>query len=403
MASRSARQEHARAYTAARESNVDVAVIQNKPYCPRLFVEDPQDATQIRRVVATLLQHCNNTNNQADCWDLTASDSWPVTPITGGITNLLFRVDLAGASRSSILVRLFGAVGLIDRDEETASFALLSESGMAPAYHGRFQNGRLEGWKHEMQALTVRQLSDPVIAKGIAQQMARLHAECLQEELALAPSPTLFTQLDDWAQQALQVSFQTDHDTDRAKLLSLPQYTSELVWLGQLIDSLPSPPAIAFCHNDLLAANILYNPNENHSSSTTTTIQLIDFEYGGVNYAAFDVANHWNEYAGGTAPGTLPNYDWLPSPHAEIDFVRAYLEQVQASRGGGDVNVTEEQVNELVQQVHLFQLINHVYWGLWAVNQAAAEGCQEFDYLLYATKRLERYQSTKGEWSKGDA
>ena len=385
MASLHSRQHYALAYAAARETKADCVLIQKEPYCPNLVVEDPQDVAQIRRVVAKLLSH-----GSLD-WDLTPSESWNVVPITGGITNLLFRVDVTESR--SILVRLFGAVGLIDRDLETASFAMLSESGMAPAYYGRFQNGRLEGWKHEMQALTVRQLSDPGIAKGIAQQMARLHAECLQEELALAPSPTLFTQLDDWALQALQVSFQNDHDTERARLLQLPQYTKELAWLRQLIDSLPTPPAIAFCHNDLLAANILYNPD-----SSSSSIQLIDFEYGGVNYAAFDLANHWNEYAGGTEPGTLPNYDWLPSPEAEREFVRAYLTQVQTSRGNND-DVTDAQVDEMVQHVHLFQLINHVYWGLWAVNQAAAEGCNEFDYLLYGTKRLERYQSTKGEWT----
>ena len=32
----------------------------------------------------------------------------------------------------------------------------------------------------------------------------------------------------------------------------------------------------------------------------TYQIQLIDFEYGGTNYVAFDMTNHFNEHAGGT-------------------------------------------------------------------------------------------------------
>lgn len=27
-------------------------------------------------------------------------------------------------------------------------------------------------------------------------------------------------------------------------------------------------------------------------------VRFIDFEYGGINYQAFDIANHFNEYAG---------------------------------------------------------------------------------------------------------
>jgi len=40
--------------------------------------------------------------------------------------------------------------------------------------------------------------------------------------------------------------------------------------------------------------------------------------------------------------------------------------------------------------------INNIYWGLWAVNQAATEGCASFDYLLYAEKRFGQYYSHSG-------
>jgi ethanolamine kinase len=183
----------------------------------------------------------------------------------------------------------------------------------------------------------------------------------------------------------------------------------------------------------LLAANILFHTD-------TDCIQLIDFEYGGFNYAAFDIANHWNEYAGGTEPGTLPNYDWLPTMEQQRSFLKAYLTQVHASeqkmqrqreRGtivdsNAEAQNGEDMANEESSQpqqpretdedettaddvgvdidawlwhVHLFQMANHMYWGLWAVNQAAAEGCEGFDYLLYASKRLERYQFCKNEWT----
>jgi len=140
---------------------------------------------------------------------------------------------------------------------------------------------------------------------------------------------------------------------------------------------------VSFCHNDALAANILYNP-------TTGNIRLIDFEYGGMNYNAFDIANHWNEFAGGTDTG-ITNYDWFPTKDQQLFFLRSYLEKEGEQNGDATV------VQELYHQVQAFILVNHLYWGLWAFNQAAVEGCERFDYLLYAKNRLARYFDCKSE------
>jgi ethanolamine kinase len=43
------------------------------------------------------------------------------------------------------------------------------------------------------------------------------------------------------------------------------------------------------CHNDLLLNNLLHDSKEVH---------VIDYEYTAVNYQLFDLANHFNEWAG---------------------------------------------------------------------------------------------------------
>ena len=63
--------------------------------------------------------------------------------------------------------------------------------------------------------------------------------------------------------------------------------------LRALEADMPHSPLV-FCHNDLLAGNIMLIGK--------SEIQLIDFEYGGANHRGFDIANHWNEWAGGTQP-----------------------------------------------------------------------------------------------------
>jgi ethanolamine kinase len=53
--------------------------------------------------------------------------------------------------------------------------------------------------------------------------------------------------------------------------------------------SLGSP--VVFCHNDLLLANIIYNTKKR-------TVTFIDYEYSSYNYQAFDIGNHFAEFAG---------------------------------------------------------------------------------------------------------
>lgn len=48
---------------------------------------------------------------------------------------------------------------------------------------------------------------------------------------------------------------------------------------------------VVFAHNDLLLGNILYDEKQE-------SVIFIDYEYTAFNYQAFDIANHFTEYAG---------------------------------------------------------------------------------------------------------
>ena len=47
---------------------------------------------------------------------------------------------------------------------------------------------------------------------------------------------------------------------------------------------------IVLCHNDLLCGNILHIPA---TDTNAAAVKLIDYEYAGYNYRAFDLANHF--------------------------------------------------------------------------------------------------------------
>mmetsp|Transcript_22008 Transcript_22008/g.39960 ORF Transcript_22008/g.39960 Transcript_22008/m.39960 type:complete len:274 (+) Transcript_22008:318-1139(+) len=224
-----------------------------------------------------------------------------------------------------------------------------------------------------------------VSSTQIAQALGHLHAQFQVpphlQEYHDSSKPALWMDLHSWMKQALDAKFQNDRDTVRAAALHLPRVAQQLGWLESHV--IPAFAETCFCHNDVLAANIL--------KLNVGDIQLIDFEYGGINFKAFDIANHFNEYAGGTDTG-IPNYEWVPTEKQQFDFIQQYMKASSASE-----SIELKQVKELMEQVQAFIMLNHLYWGLWAVNQASTEGCSDFDYLLYASNRIQQYYKCKEE------
>ncbi|KAL7504965.1 hypothetical protein ACHAXN_002519 [Cyclotella atomus] len=424
-------------------------LVDNRPYLPNLSV-DASDESSIRHaaLVIVLLNagrkdkerlNIKNVmfallNNEGINWDEVAQESCNVlqcTKVTGGITNALYRVSgfqslielekiqqaflkVHSSNHSlkddtiasiihydSILIRIFGAEGMINRDIETSTYAALCRADIAHDYLGRFANGRVEGWLDGFTALTCNDLQRDDTSAQIAREMARLH--CLFEIPAgdelrdhHGDEVGLWDQLNSWMGQALGYSeFKTVEDIERVKKLELKKIEMET---NRFIDLYTAKQSagdgssdVAFCHNDMLAANIMRDP-------ATNKIQLIDFEYGGTNYKAFDIANHFNEHAGGTTAeeGATPDYNKFPKEERQKMFCIEYVKKVNELKShDGDA---QQEAMDLLDQVKEFVLINHLYWGLWAVNQAAEEGCEEFDYLTYATNRFNQFYKQKAEW-----
>jgi ethanolamine kinase len=505
-------------------------VVDNHPYFPNLSV-DATDSMSVRHAALVLVYSALLNNRQSKSGDNSSSsdndgseaaeqknklksklneffdtaggtrkscmDQLSCTKVTGGITNALFRVSgfqtvknllvdtttttaaaTTGATTDncdyldfdSVLVRIFGAEGMIDRDIETSTYAALCNANIAYKYMGRFANGRIEGWLDGYHPLQLSDLNNEDVSLEIAKEMARLH--CLFEvpegelrehhcgkssnsnELDVI-TVGLWDQLNSWMEQAKgYTEFKTPADTERVRQLKLDQVELEVQHMIEMITNTPSPSSldnnnnaatsttedsgdstasicgdstnnnakIVFCHNDLLPANIMRHP-------TTGQIQLIDFEYGGSNYAAFDMANHFNEYAGGTTTkdNGVTNYSNFPNQEQQTKFCVEYIKmarRLESMRSditdpnyNGDDNLdvdqkmeeSSEQDNDesimaeataLLSHVQKFIMVNHLYWGLWAVNQAAEEGCDEFDYLTYAANRLNEYYVKKKEWEE---
>ncbi len=358
------------------------AIVAGSPYDPAIKVEINNDTSIINAALGIIF------HDEEDIGE-SLREKLTVKTVTGGITNALYCVSGFDSVKdySSVLVRVFGAEGMIDRDVETCAFAALSDSNIAPPYYGRFGNGRLEGFLDNYVPLTLADFQVSQTYQDIAVKMAELHSGfTVPNELKKwhnEDEPGLWGQLYSWMGQAKGIKvYKTESDNDRAaSLLDLDTLEKELNWVKTIISD---ESKVGFSHNDLLPANIMKN-------ELNGAIKLIDFEYGGVNFIAFDIANHFNEWAGGpdNAAGKT-DYSLFPSKEQQRDFISSYVQAASASEEAND-----EKIELLMDEVKAFLLANHLYWGLWAVNQAAVEGTEEFDYLAYAVNRFNRFFETK--------
>eukprot|EP01052_Picozoa_sp_SAG31_P021252 SAG31_NODE_1634_length_7683_cov_10.287843_3_plen_455_part_00 len=321
-----------------------------------------------------------------------------VEVISGGITNKLKKVVYPG-TKPAVLVRLFGAEGMIDRNEEDPLFEAICGVLGEPKYYGRFKNGRVEGWLEGCRPLMLDDMSNPSFSPNIAQKLARLHKfDGIPVQFQKKYSkPGMWTQLNAWYEEAIEprtaATINGRSPADKA-LLATIDLGQARIELDTLKKTIPSSVPVGFCHNDLLCGNIMVN-------ETTNAITLIDFEYGGTNFRGFDIANHFNEWAGGTddvpdgsysgyKPG-VADYSRFPTLEQQRVFCEAYLTEFEGQKP------SPAQVDSLLEEAAQFVLVNHWYWGLWAINQARDEGCEEFPYLTYARSRIDEYYNKKGD------
>lgn len=72
-------------------------------------------------------------------------------------------------------------------------------------------------------------------------------------------------------------------------LPTLDELRKEFERLFAVVSKIQSP--IVFAHNDLLLGNVLYDSTENK-------VTFIDYEYADYNFQAYDIGNHFDEFAG---------------------------------------------------------------------------------------------------------
>ena len=85
--------------------------------------------------------------------------------------------------------------------------------------------------------------------------------------------------------------------------------------------------------------------------------------------------------------------DWklFPSKETQLKWFRSYL---AGFRNCDTALISNEDIEGLYEEVRPWALLSHMWWGFWAVVQAATSPI-DFDYLTYSVERFQGYLQHK--------
>uniref|UniRef100_A0A098M159 Ethanolamine kinase n=1 Tax=Hypsiglena sp. JMG-2014 TaxID=1550645 RepID=A0A098M159_9SAUR len=350
-------------------------------------------------------------------WRGLREDQLRITPIRGGLSNMLFQCSLPDTMETvadeprTVLLRLYGAIlqmrscnkggsGQAQKENdlqgaeavvlESVMFAILAERALGPKLYGIFPQGRLEEFIPSRK-LDTEELSVPDISAEIAEKMAKFHGM----KMPFNKEPKwLFGTMEKYLNQVMRIKFTRESRVRKLnKILSynLPQ---ELKNLRSLLEATPSP--VVFCHNDCQEGNILLL--DGREDSEKQKLMLIDFEYSSYNYRGFDIANHFCEwmydYVHEKYPFFKANFMNYPTKKQQLHFITSYL----AASQSGFENLSHEDKSKIEEdmlvEINRFALASHIFWGLWSIIQAKISSI-EFGYMDYALSRFDAYFEQK--------
>ncbi|KAJ7998169.1 hypothetical protein DPEC_G00219800 [Dallia pectoralis] len=305
---------------------------------------------------------------------------------TEGITNQLVGCYVGSLQESEVvLVRVYGKMTelYVDRERELEMFKILHAHNCGPQIYCSFQNGICYEFVRG-NVLEDSLLTQPAIYRLIATEMGKIHSIKLEYD---NPTDNVLWKKMSQFLRLVQNAHGNTTEPQSTKMLhevySIKTLSDEMEKLKSHLSKMNSPTVL--CHNDLLTKNIIYNQKEGK-------VRFIDYEYADYNYQAFDIGNHFNEFAGVNDT----DYSLYPSPELQKDWLRAYLRSYKHSVKL-EAKITEQEVQDLYVQVCKFSLASNFFWGLWAILQDRFSSI-DFDFERYAMARFKYYFEKRDEY-----
>ncbi len=273
-----------------------------------------------------------------------------VTPLSGGLTNSNFRVDVSG---TPYFVRVPGEstdLLAINRENEVHNSRAAHEAGVAP----KVLHYIPEKYVMVLEFLNGKTMSkDSLNQRGMPTRMAKAIKK-------LHSGPRFLTDFNMFrlTEYYLQICDEREIPIPDGYLERMP--TVSTIEQAMSVNPLPTVP----CNNDLLAENYIDDGKQ---------LWLIDYEYSGNNDPTFELGNTCQE----------------------MQFNDAQIKEVCAAYFG-------QATADKIARMKLNMIMSDVGWGLWAAIQAKISTI-EFDFWGWANERwgraVEKMDSREfGQW-----
>ena len=346
-----------------------------------------------------------------------------IVRFTDGITNTLSKATKKSPGKTdsenddeAILMRAYGngTEVLINRDREMRAHSLLASMGLAPPLLARFENGLMYRFV-QGDVCTPEDLRKPEVYRKVAKLLGQWHGSLpiaaitstpdlsddaqrrhcgLKDGKHTRPMPNIWSVMQQWI-DALPNN--TNDEKERNKVLS-----AELAELSARFGETPGLDGkdYIFSHCDLLSGNVIVNRptgvDAKESGQKDRSVSFIDYEYSTPGPAAFDISNHFAEWAGFDC-----EHEFVPTKSQRGDFLKHYVGSFRYHSISDDDTVTvdidfQQDIDQLYDQIEDFRGLPGFYWGIWALIQAMISQI-DFDYPTYAEKRLGEYWAWKAE------
>ncbi len=272
--------------------------------------------------------------DRIDAW---SGSTATATPLAGGLTNLIYRVDVDGRS---YVVRIPGQGTewlAVDRGNELHNSLAASEAGVAPnvVHHLKDWNVLVLDYIPS-ETMTIESLKRPGMPAKVAAILRQLHA-----------GPRFLHDFDmfELTRRYLRICRDQGFPIPDGYLDGLPQVARiEETFRARPIAKVP-------CHNDLLAGNILDDGRR---------LWLIDFEYSGNNDPTFELGNTCQEQ----------------------EYDDGQVAEVCASYFGSARE-------DMLARMKLNMIMSDVGWSLWAAISARISEI-DYDFWGWALDRWSR-------------
>ncbi|CAH8625047.1 unnamed protein product [Heterobilharzia americana] len=324
-----------------------------------------------------------------------------------GFSNTLIKVDYnendcttPSQLSTSFLICIHGDVTttLVDRVNGIKYLKTVKHREGYQQLYGLFNNGSvysfIDGCDIPVENLCILKYS-----RLIAEKMAELHCLPTDEFDTESDSPEknmeprLFSRILKWIDKLQDDFIISSRKLERYESI-FPSKSYALNEINTLKKEYIRSPIskVVLCHNDLNAANIILTPDGN-------SVHFIDMEYCDLNYAAFDIGNHFCEFTG---PNAM-EFDKYPSLDFQKKWIKIYLAAYRKhshsnfdfEHKDSELNIySEDYLESWLREVNCFALVSHLFWAIWAVI-FAAENLTSMDYLAYAAARMKQYHHLK--------